>query len=139
MRISDWSSDVCSSDLRRAACFLLLCLFGRFALYVRAGEVDARLTQERGDLAIGYGKAEFRVIAVGERPEAVDAHHAPACIDKGAAAVAAGHGRGMQDRIELPGTAPGRYGAAGFDGSQRTYPFLQLNPRRPAHAPGIPP
>src|SRR3546814_2870210 len=88
MRISDWSSDVCSSDLkgqqdrsdrhmvfppaddflfcliaccghggapcigghalpgflsrqflRRAACFLLLCLFGRFALYVRAGEV----------------------------------------------------------------------------------------------------
>src|SRR3546814_7991711 len=44
--------------LRRAACFLLLCLFGRFALYVRAGEVDARLTQERGDLAIGYRSEE---------------------------------------------------------------------------------
>src|SRR3546814_1158798 len=79
VRISDWISDVCSSDLflfcliaccghgvapcigghalpgflsrqflRRAACFLLLCLFGRFALSVRAGEVDARPTQERG-------------------------------------------------------------------------------------------
>src|SRR3546814_1978215 len=116
MRISDWSSDVCSSDLkgqqdrsdrhmvfppaddflfcliaccghggapcigghalpgflsrqflRRAACFLLLCLSGRFALYVRAGEVDARLTQERGDLAMGYGHAELSAIAVGER------------------------------------------------------------------------
>src|SRR3546814_4483784 len=76
-------------------------------------------------------------MAVGERPEAVDAHHAPACIDKGAAAVAAGHGRGMQDRIELPGTAPGRYGAAGFDGSQRLYHVLQIKTLRPVHGAGL--
>src|SRR3546814_4485911 len=43
----------------------------------------------------------------------------------------------MQDRIELPGTAPGRYGAAGFDGSQRLYHVLQIKTLRPVHGAGI--
>src|SRR3546814_4768920 len=57
MRISDWSSDVCSSDLQAVAAALKR-LEGAFALaIIFAGRHDLMIGARRGSpLAVGYGE-----------------------------------------------------------------------------------
>src|SRR3546814_18813241 len=67
MRISDWSSDVCSSDLRDHAVEQLLAAFfqaARVALAADSGVVDE-------NVEIG-GAAEGRVAGIQHRPDTVE-------------------------------------------------------------------
>src|SRR3546814_6837402 len=77
MRISDWSSDVCSSDLNLALLKELLLRdhddgLGPLALYIvpsraLAGEVEAKLSSElRGDVIVTglYGGADWGITDV---------------------------------------------------------------------------
>src|SRR3546814_10794360 len=60
MRISDWSSDVCSSDLNANARFLLTRMLTRSGQYEAAGEQIAVLkTQFKESSAIAFLEAEL--------------------------------------------------------------------------------
>src|SRR3546814_7939720 len=62
MRISDWSSDVCSSDLRRG---MLECMgwAGTGTLFALAGGIDASLTLDQA-LAATPGRAATEALPV---------------------------------------------------------------------------
>src|SRR3546814_9203470 len=70
MRISDWSSDVCSSDLVELCCILCLCRFtcprfrGRACPRRAAARADAAPSGERDDRLAGGGRPD----GFGNRP-----------------------------------------------------------------------
>src|SRR3546814_2714917 len=91
MRISDWSSDVCSSDLRR-----LLNILAYLTIALSLGTTATAHVLERPDVSASSHEARVDEVALGHVPG--DADQVPSDSDKG---YPHHHGRSEEHTSEL--------------------------------------